>query len=156
MVRVGIGQHVDGERRQPVLAQVVAAGDVRQRGPGVSRREFLNSVGALTLAGLAGGATEASARVQDAAPKRGPKPRLPLKVQPVLTYEIPKRREATSWRNWGGIRTEKDALAEKERIGQELAKLSATAEFSLEMRPTAMVLNVEQAASVARGESSAY
>jgi len=121
-------------------------------GLGVSRREFLYSVGALTIAGLAGGATEALVTAQNAVPKRGPKPRLPLKIQPVLTYEIPKRREATSWRNWGGIQTEKDALAEKERIGQELSRLSAKAEFPLEVRPAAMVLNIEEAGSVARGD----
>jgi hypothetical protein len=118
----------------------------------VSRREFLYCVGALTAAA---GAARAGTDAQDTLPKRGPKPHLPLKVQPVLTYEIPRRREATSWRNWGGIQTEKDALAEKERIGRELAALQSKASFPLEMRPTAMVLNTEQAAAVARADHDA-
>ena len=35
-----------------------------------------------------------------------------IKVQPVLVYETPKRVEARSWRNWGGIQTEQDAAEE--------------------------------------------
>ncbi len=121
-------------------------------GLGVSRREFLYSVGALTAAGLAGGAADVIAGAQGASARRGPKPLLPLKVQPVLAYEIPRRREATSWRNWGGIQTEQDALAEKERIGKELSRLSAESGFPLETRPVRMVLNVEQASQAARGD----
>jgi hypothetical protein len=79
-------------------------------------------------------------------------PLLPIRVQPVLTYEIPKRREATSWRNWGGVQTEKDALAERDRIGRDLEHLSSQADFPLEIRPTEMVLNAEQAARVAQGD----
>ncbi|HYK89158.1 MAG TPA: sugar isomerase [Acidobacteriota bacterium] len=116
---------------------------------GVSRREFLYSVGALSIAGLAGRPGEAA--LQGVAPKRGPKPLLPLRVQPVLTYEIPKRREATSWRNWGGIQTEEGAVAEKNRIGGELSDLSTKTGFPLEVLPTVTVLNLEQAATVARG-----
>jgi len=31
-----------------------------------------------------------------------------LKVKSFLTYEIPERKEATSWRGWGGVQTKKD------------------------------------------------
>ncbi len=120
--------------------------------PGVSRREFLYGIGAITIAGIACSPTAALAQAQSAVPKGGPVPRLPLKVQPVLTYEVTKHREATSWRNWGGIQTEKDALAEKERITRELSEVSTTAEFPLEFRPLALVLNAEQAAAVSGGD----
>ncbi len=116
--------------------------------PGVSRREFLYSVGALSIAGLA----RSSAAGTSVTPVRGPRPLLPLRVQPVLTYEVPKRREATSWRNWGGIQTEEGALAEKERIGRDLSGLSAKAGFPLQVLPTALVRNVEQAGALARGD----
>ena len=117
--------------------------------PGATRRQFLYSVGALTA--MAAAAPAISRAAQQALPKRGPMPRQLLKVQPVLTYEIPKRREATSWRNWGGIQTEKDALAERDRIGRELEGLSARTDFPIEIRPTEMVLDAEQAARVAQG-----
>ncbi len=118
----------------------------------VSRRGFLYGVGALSLAGLAGSLGKASAEAQSVAPQRGPKPVLPLRIQPVLTYEIPRRRDATSWRNWGGIQTEKDALAEKERIGREISQLAEKAGFPLQILPIVMVLNPEQAAAAARGD----
>ncbi len=75
----------------------------------------------------------------------------PLKVQPVFTHDIPQRREATSWRNWGGIQTEADAGKEKERITNELAKLSGKETFPLEVLPLVTVRNREQAANVAKG-----
>jgi len=79
-------------------------------------------------------------------------PRTPLRIQPVLTYETPQRRDATSWRNWGGIQTEQDALAEKDRIGQKLSKMSGQADFPAEIRPVAAVRNLEQATTVAAGD----
>jgi hypothetical protein len=118
--------------------------------PGATRRQFLYSFGA--LAALSAATPGISGAAQSALPKRGPMPRLPLKVQPVLTYEIPKRREATSWRNWGGIQTEQDALAEKGRIGRELERIKSQADFPLELRTTEMVANSEQAARVAQGD----
>ena len=41
--------------------------------------------------------------------------RLPLVVQPVFVYGISKRREATSWRNWGGIHTEQATAVARSR-----------------------------------------
>ena len=59
---------------------------------GVNRRQFLAGLGALGLAAPQG-ARQAPIKT-------------PLTVQPVLTYTISKRREATSWRPWGGLLTE--------------------------------------------------
>ncbi len=74
--------------------------------------------------------------------------RLPLKVQPVLLYEIPRRREATSWRQWGGLLTEQDVAAEKERIRRELAAMAKEADFPLELLALEAVVNGEQAAAI--------
>lgn len=78
-------------------------------------------------------------------PVRGPQPPRPLRVQPVLTYDVPKRREATSWRNWGGVQTEQDALAEQTRITADLKKLQAQADFPLEILPLQAVKTLDQA-----------
>ncbi|HDD60280.1 MAG TPA: sugar isomerase [Euryarchaeota archaeon] len=58
-----------------------------------------------------------------------------LKVKPVLTYGVYQRREATSWRPWGGLQTEEDAKKEARRIEEELKSLSSSASFPLEVLP---------------------
>lgn len=69
--------------------------------------------------------------------------RRPLIVKPVLTYEIPQRRPQTSWRNWGGIQTAKDAADEAMRIQEELKILRSKADFPVDFLPLASVRNVE-------------
>lgn len=118
---------------------------------GVTRRQFLHSVGAATVGGLALSALDLEAAV-DPGPQRPPRLQKTLKVQPVLTYEVPKRREATSWRNWGGIQTDEDAAREKERIAAELKKLQAQAGFPLEILPVAPVKTLEQAKATGGGD----
>src|SRR5512145_1367844 len=73
--------------------------------PGTDRRAFLGQVGAAAAgtAVLALWQSRAAAAISQYAPQRRPIERKPIAVQPVLTYEIPQRREATGWRNWGGI-----------------------------------------------------
>ena len=73
-------------------------------------------------------------------------------MQPVLTYALPKRRQATSWRSWGGIQTEQDLAAEKKRIEAELEQLKRKSDFALEVLPLATAQNVEQAAAIAKGD----
>ena len=119
----------------------------------VSRRDFLGGMSVLTaggfmLASAKTGAAEAGAY----APIRRPAGRASLKVQPVLTYDTPQRREATSWRNWGGIQTEQDAQAEKARLEAELGRLKARADFPLEIAPMAMPRTAAQAAALAKGD----
>ncbi|HNQ89539.1 MAG TPA: sugar isomerase [Verrucomicrobiota bacterium] len=120
--------------------------------PDPGRRQFLYRVGALTAGGLAlpAGMVSAAAAGGEAA-VQGPRPGAPLRVQPVFTYSVPQRREATSWREWGGIQTEADASAEQERIRGELAKLRKQAGFGLEFLPLVAVRNREQAANLAAG-----
>jgi len=115
--------------------------------PGVSRRQFLFGVGALTMGGIALSPLEVAAALEGTAPARLPRFQQPLKVLPVLTYDIPQRREATSWRNWGGIQKEADVKTEQQHIEKELAVLKSQAEFPIEFLPVACVTNLEQAAA---------
>jgi hypothetical protein len=118
----------------------------------VNRRDFIAGVSALTVGGFMLASVKASAAAADYAPQRRPITRQPLKVQPVLTYDIPQRREATSWRNWGGIQREEDAVAEKNWITKELAKLKEQSDFPWTFQPVAMVKNAQQAAETAKGD----
>ncbi len=58
-----------------------------------------------------------------------------LKVKPILTYETPERKEAISWRSWGGIQTKEDLSEEVNRINKELSKLSSKIEFPHKILP---------------------
>jgi hypothetical protein len=68
-----------------------------------------------------------------------PDRRQPIIVKPVFSYEIPERRPQTSWRNWGGIQTEKDAVEEIARINGELKVLKTIADFPVEFLPVSGV-----------------
>lgn len=68
----------------------------------------------------------------------------PLRVQPVLMYSLPKRREQTSWKSWGGIQTEASVAEEVRRLTGELNALAARAEFPLEALPVLKVTSVEE------------
>lgn len=74
-------------------------------------------------------------------------PRGKLKVQPLLMYSLPTRKEATSWKSWGGVQTEPAVAEECARIDAELKRLAKQAEFGLEILPLAKVTTPE----VARG-----
>ena len=86
-----------------------------------NRRGFLGgaALGSAALAGLSWSTVSAAEAEADVPPARRP-----LVVKPVLVYETPTRREATSWRSWGGIQTQADAEAEVARIKGELDKLA--------------------------------
>jgi hypothetical protein len=68
-----------------------------------------------------------------------------LTVQPALVYSLHERREATSWRPWGGLHTAADVVAEKKRIESELVKISNKAEFAVNFLPVEEVTNKDQA-----------
>jgi hypothetical protein len=76
-----------------------------------------------------------------------PKPRVPLKVLPVLVWDHPKPAPMRSWRNWGGIHTPEAAAEEVARIKQELAGIAKTAGFPVEF---AEVASVNKFAEVAK------
>ncbi len=112
-------------------------------GEGMSRRTFLGGA-ALTSAALSGITWTSLAAAEAAADQPPPPPRKPLKVKPILVYSTPTRRPQTSWRSWGGIQTEQDAQEEVARIGQELQKLQAAADFPVEFLPLAAVHNARE------------
>lgn len=106
---------------------------------GLSRRNFLKVAGAGALGAVAlPGVTWASLNDPALSDEYAPA-RKPLVVKPVFTYEVPKRRNQTSWRNWGGIQTEEDAANEIRRIETEFKALQANADFPVEFRPISAV-----------------
>ena len=76
-----------------------------------------------------------------------------LVVQPVLVYDLYTRREATSWRPWGGLHTEADVQAEFARIQGELDGMKTKAEFPLDIRPVAPARTNEEAAALRDGDA---
>ncbi len=118
---------------------------------GHSRRTFLQSVGVASLATLA------LSRIADAADAPASESELPrlmkrLRVQPVFTYSVPQRREATSWREWGGIQTEAGANEERARIEKELLRIGGEAEFDLDVLPLRTVRSLDAADAIRGGD----
>jgi len=73
----------------------------------------------------------------------------PLRVKPALAYELYTRREATSWRAYGGLHTRDDVRKEAKRIEEELSSLSSKSDFPMEILPLALVGSDAEAATVA-------
>lgn len=123
---------------------------------GMKRRSFLAAMGG-TAAGaavLGGCATTAKGGAAAAYPRmRPPVEKKALVVQPVLAAEIYRRHEATSWRPWGGVKTEEDVHAEIARIEGELKALRAKAEFPLDIRPVVWVRGGDKAAALRDGDA---
>jgi L-fucose isomerase-like protein len=110
-----------------------------------SRRGFLQTVGYGALgAALVGPAANAADAAETAFPRGAP-----LRVKPALTYQFWERREKTSWRSYGALQTKAEVNEEVQRIGDELKKLSAQAEFPIEVLPVARVASDRQAKKVA-------
>jgi len=117
----------------------------------LSRRRFVGGLGlAVSAALLARGWAAPAVPLASFANARAPLRRRPLRLQPVLTYETPQRREATSWRNWGGIQSDEAARQEQARIERELEQMGRRAEFPLQILPVQAVKTPETAAQVAR------
>jgi len=109
----------------------------------MSRRKFVQLTGTGTIGTVAlSGLSWAELLAEKPAEKYSPQ-RKPLVVKPVLTYEVPIRREQTSWRNWGGIQTEKDANEEIARIREELKSISSRADFPVTFLPVIGVRTVD-------------
>jgi hypothetical protein len=71
-----------------------------------------------------------------------------LVVKPILTYEIPIRRDQRSWRNWGGIQTEKDKDQELIHIQDELKTLKSKADFPVEFLPLTGIRDKQELGSI--------
>lgn len=104
----------------------------------VSRRGFLQGLGAtgMALSGLA--MAEARTRAASAGPVPAAQPfpsGKPLRVKPILVHDMPTRGDRTSWRSYGGIHTASAAREEADRIERELGQLAARAGFPLRVLP---------------------
>jgi len=119
---------------------------------GVTRRDFLAGVSALSTGGALSAAIQAGSARPAAGLDRQVVPTASLKMQPVLTYSTPARRNATSWREWGGVQTDAAAADEASRIETELAKLRSEADFPLEILPLIKVKDKAQATQAASGD----
>jgi len=113
----------------------------------ISRRNFLGGLGAVSaISCLKQAATAKSGEISK---KSASSEALPygktLRVKPVLTYSIERRREKTSWRGYGGVQTQAIAKEEAGIIKNELKKLASQAEFPIEVLPVAQVDNDQSA-----------
>ncbi len=113
----------------------------------ISRRQLFAASAGLSFAALPAKPWSAFAHAGHQQPIRHP-----LKVQPVLVYSLPRRREQTSWRSWGGLHNPADVAAEKECINRELNQLKGWAKFPLEILPLAEVRNPDEGAAMAQGD----
>jgi hypothetical protein len=77
---------------------------------------------------------------------------VPLRVKPILTYEVPRRQEKNSFRSYGAIDDAAKAAEEAKRIEGELKQLAARAEFAVEILPVSAVDNDQQAEKAAATE----
>jgi len=118
---------------------------------GMNRREFVG----LSAASVAGGVLGLAARAGAVASGNSWDPDRPfvatgaaLRVQPILMYRVAQRREATSWKSWGGVQDDRTAAEESNRITDELRTLADGAGFPMEVLPVAKVRSPEEAAQV--------
>lgn len=116
----------------------------------MNRREFMG-VSAVGITGASLGFTDSlfSGEDEDWNPdkpiiKTGKK----LRVQPILMYQIFKRKPKTSWRPWGGIHTEGDVAEEINRISKELQVLAKNSDFPLQVLSPVKVRSEEEAINV--------
>ena len=120
----------------------------------ITRRAFVRVAGTGAIGSVALSGISWSALAAGQSDESSELLRKPLLVKPVLTYEIPVRREQTSWRNWGGIQTEQDAGEETERIQKELKVLASQADFPLNFLPLSNIRDTQDINNIRDLESA--
>ena len=121
----------------------------------LNRREFLAVTAAVAAGAALGAAGRAGADSFDWQPDMWDPDRpflaigKPLRVQPVLMYNLPTKREMASFKAWGGVQTEDAVVQEIARIDAELSDLVARAQFPIEVLP-AFRVNSQELAEQAR------
>lgn len=128
----------------------------------INRREFMGASASMAVgaAGLLHLAVAESSHSSFAAVDWDPsKPFLsigkPLRVQPVLMYRLPARKEMSSWKSWGGVQTADGAAEEAQRIAKELAELAKRAPFPMTIRPVKHVTSEDEAKAAAASDADA-
>jgi len=122
-----------------------------------NRRAFLGCLGAASFAAALAGIGPWPARgVPSGRIATTPlPPGRPLRLKPLLIYHLDQRREKTSWRGYGGLRTAAEVDQECGRITAELAALRAKARFPLEILPLSRVNSDADAAAQAGAPADA-
>lgn len=105
----------------------------------ISRRKFMQVTGTSVLGSVALTGLSWSALASIPAGTKNNVARKPLVVKPILSHDLPKRREHTSWRSWGGVHTEQEARQEESRINGELKAIQADADFPVEFLPVSKI-----------------
>lgn len=105
----------------------------------ISRRKFVqvtgkSMIGTVALSGLTWSALSAIYPGNNFELRRAT-----LVVKPLLTYATPVPKAQSSWREWGGIQTEKQAEEEKLRIKGELEAIKSKADFPMDLLPLSSV-----------------
>lgn len=116
----------------------------------VSRRGFLQGVGCGAVGVTLGGLGTATAHAADAEPS--PPRGAPLRVKPILTYEIQRRRDRDSYRAYGELDDMDKVNEEVKRIEAELKRLASRAEFPIEVLPVSAVDDNKQARKAAAAD----
>ncbi len=126
----------------------------------MNRREFMGASGGMLLAASLAGtsmtamaATPTWSRDLWDAKKPFATTGKPLVVQPVLMYSIPERREQTSWKSWGDIKSKEAVDGECARIAGELEALAKKAGFGLEIRPVIRVDGEDEAPAAGKSDA---
>ncbi|HPP52467.1 MAG TPA: hypothetical protein PK777_05920 [Thermoguttaceae bacterium] len=108
----------------------------------LSRRHFLQGLSAagigmsgLSLSGLSLWAAEAEPVPGDRPFPQG----APLRIKPILVFDLPTRTDRQSWRNYGAIHTLEAAQEEAARIRKELTQLQEKAEFPIQLHPVELL-----------------
>ena len=124
----------------------------------MSRRQFVEALGALTAGTILSGNIASGVNVAGGAPDPstfGWDPDAPmihpgktLKVQPVLIYANQPFREMSSYKSWGHVNSEETAREEENRINTELGQLKMLAEFAVDFFPLITVTNPQEALKI--------
>ena len=122
----------------------------------IMRRTFLATMGGTALGVAAASAAESKPATVPAKRVAPVIKKQELVVQPILLYQLYERREARSWRPWGGLKTEADIEAETHRIADELKGVAADAEFPLKVLPLVKVRDAADAERVVNTPSDVH
>lgn len=116
-------------------------GELRFAG-GFSRRHFLQGISAagIGMSGLSSTGLSLWGAEAEPAPADRPFPQgVPLRIKPILIFDVPTRADRRSWRNYGAIHTLEAAQEEAARITKELAQLHQKAEFPIQLHPVELL-----------------
>ena len=111
----------------------------------LNRRDFLKATG---MGALSLSSSPARAALRKPIPGMNLRIGKPLRVKPALVYSLYRKKEATSWRPWGGLHNQGDVDTEIGKIAEELKALASRADFPMEVLPVSKVSSDAQAAAV--------